>query len=149
VCHVHGEIDICSERTFAAGVSVALISGTDAVVLDLSAVTFMGAAALHTLLRGDRFRTGGRAVKVIVGPACAPVLELARAESLFDCFPDRIDCDDPDESSPPGRPGGEQRRHPDPSAEDAAPTGPPRPDRGTRSTAPADILRHREPEPRS
>ncbi len=88
VIHLRGELDLASAPTLSVTVAEAASTGTEAVTLDLSAVTFIDSSALRTLVvsgrqlaqRGGVLQIGPRSVVV------ARVLSMTRLDEQADSF---------------------------------------------------------------
>lgn len=86
VCVVRGEIDISNVDELRTGLAEAA-SAADAVVVDLSAVTFMASAGVRALV--DARMTGGRPMAIVTGPGVATVLRICGMPSIVPCVADR------------------------------------------------------------
>lgn len=89
VCTVVGEIDMLTAPLLADRVHTALSGEPAHLVVDLSGVTFMGAAALHVLDQArDEQEASHRIALVVSRRAVARPLETTNMGSQFPCYPE-------------------------------------------------------------
>jgi anti-sigma B factor antagonist len=86
VCVVRGEIDISNIDEFRAGLHDAF-RDAEAVVVDLSAVTFMASAGVRALVEAGA--DPGRRMTIVTGPGVATVLRICGMATLVPCLADR------------------------------------------------------------
>lgn len=86
VCVVRGEIDISNVDELRTGLEQAA-SAAGAVVVDLSAVTFMASAGVRALV--DARADGDRPMAIVTGPGVATVLRICGIPSVVPCLTDR------------------------------------------------------------
>lgn len=91
VIAVRGEIHVTSAPDFATRLDEAISEGAAAVVIDLSAVTFIDSTGLSVLLNGLRrvTRAQGRLALVITNPTVLRLFEITRLDTTFDIEPTR------------------------------------------------------------
>ena len=85
VARVRGEIDMSTVRALAEGVLPVAETGPAGLIVDLSAVSFMGAAGLHLLeqVQTALRRRGGSLAVVAPGGIPRRVLEVTRLEEAL------------------------------------------------------------------
>jgi anti-sigma B factor antagonist len=86
IVEVEGEIHVSTAPEFSGMLSAAIDSGRTALVLDLTAVTFIDSTGLSVLLNGLRqvTRAGGRMALVCTNPTVLRLFEITRLDSTFD-----------------------------------------------------------------
>ncbi len=86
VCVVCGEIDISNVHELRDGLDEAA-RAAQAVVVDLSGVTFMASAGVRALV--DARVDGRRPMAIVTGPGVATVLRICGMPSIVPCLTDR------------------------------------------------------------
>ena len=83
---VSGELDLATRDRLQVSVDWALASGEDLVILDLSALSFIDASGLHTLVPArDSARIRGATLEIRdPSPALRRLLQLTGLEDLVD-----------------------------------------------------------------
>jgi anti-sigma B factor antagonist len=86
VVEVEGEIHVSTAPEFSEMLTAAIDSGRIALVLDLTAVTFIDSTGLSVLLNALRrvTRAGGRMALVCTNPTVLRLFEITRLDSTFD-----------------------------------------------------------------
>jgi anti-anti-sigma factor len=88
VIRAAGEIDLASEEDFATALGRALDGHAPVILVDLSAVTFLGSAALHVLLEANRDAEKQRREFRVAhgGSFAARVLDVAGLDQVLAVF---------------------------------------------------------------
>jgi anti-anti-sigma factor len=86
---VAGEVDLVTAPRLAALLEPRLASTLPTLVIDLTAVTFLGAAGLHVLANAhQRASLAGRTLRVITGPSCVNrTLDITGLSNDIACHP--------------------------------------------------------------
>jgi anti-sigma B factor antagonist len=87
---VAGEVDTMTAPQLGDALRPHLTT-QEAVLVNLSAVTFISSAGLHVLVAAHRstHATGGK-LKLITGPRCVNrVLTISGLDTVLDCYPDQ------------------------------------------------------------
>jgi anti-sigma B factor antagonist len=86
VVEVEGEIHVSTAPEFSGMLNTTIDRGRTALVLDLTAVTFIDSTGLSVLLNGLRrvTRAGGRMALVCTNPTVLRLFEITRLDSTFD-----------------------------------------------------------------
>lgn len=88
--HVAGELDLSTAPRLRAQIDRALEDGSDALVVDLSHVTFIDSVALAVLVAAHaRLASCGRLAVVARTPFVQLVLEATGLDGILDVFSDR------------------------------------------------------------
>ena len=88
--HVAGELDLSTAPRLRAQIDRVLQDGSDAVVVDLSHVTFIDSVALAVLVAAHaRLAPAGRLAVVARTPFVQLVLEATGLDGVLDVFSDR------------------------------------------------------------
>ncbi|GAA4877650.1 STAS domain-containing protein [Kitasatospora terrestris] len=86
VLRLRGELDFTGERELAEAVDSALAGGAEALVLDLSAVTFADSSTLRTLVLAQQRMEDAAGALVLLGPLAPAVLRLLEVTATDDYF---------------------------------------------------------------
>jgi len=86
---VRGEIHVSTAQEFALRLEEAIARGAPALVLDLTAVTFIDSTGLSVLLNGQRSVTlrGGRLAIAVSNPTVLRLFEITRLDATFELRP--------------------------------------------------------------
>lgn len=88
--HVAGELDLSTARRLRARIDRVLEDGSDALVVDLSHVTFIDSVALAVLVAAHaRLAPAGRLAVVARTPFVQLLLEATGLDGVLDVFSDR------------------------------------------------------------
>jgi anti-sigma B factor antagonist len=85
VLAVSGEVDMATAPRLRRDVLAALRDAPEALVLDLTGVTFLGSAGLTVLVEARR--SAGTALRVAAGHAARRTIEVAGLTALFSVHP--------------------------------------------------------------
>ena len=84
VLGMRGDLDLDSEPEAREAIAAAEAAAGSRMVVDVSAVTFMGSCGLRVLLEAaDRATSHGRELLLILGPATEKVLALTSVADRF------------------------------------------------------------------